>query len=55
MASFDVSLVLSLLTPDNIHHINPFQVTGLFLHFMEISENLWFSDVFTGYRKRPVV
>ena len=34
--------------------LNPFHVTGLFLYFLKTSENLWFSDVFRGYRKRPV-
>ena len=33
---------------------NPFHVTGLFLYPRKISENLWFPDVFRGYRKRPV-
>ena len=35
-------------------NINPFHATGLFLYFSKISENLWFSDVCRGYRKRPV-
>ena len=34
---------------------NPFHVTGLFRYPLKISGNLWFSDVFRGYRKRPVV
>ena len=29
-------------------------VTGLLLHPLKISENLWFSDVFRRYRKRSV-
>ena len=29
-------------------------VTGLFLYSLKTSKNLWFSDVFWGYRKRPV-
>ena len=33
---------------------NPFHATGLFLYLLKTSENLWFSDVFRGYRKRPV-
>ena len=30
------------------------QATNLLLHPLNKSENLWFSDVFRGYRKRPV-
>ena len=37
---------------NNIHHINPFHATGLFLHPLKISENQSFSDVFRGYRNR---
>ena len=33
---------------------NPFHATGLILHTLKTSENLWFSDVFRGSRKRPV-
>ena len=33
---------------------NRYHATGLFLCPLKISENLWFSDVFGGYRKRPV-
>ena len=32
---------------------NPFDATGLFLYPLKISKNIWFSDVFRGYRKRP--
>ena len=35
--------------------INPFDVIGLFLCTLETWENLSFSDVFRGYRKRLVV
>ena len=31
-----------------------FHATGLFLYPLKTSEILWFSDVFRGYRKRPV-
>ena len=31
--------------------INPIYATGLFRYPLKTSENLWFSDVFTGYRK----
>ena len=34
--------------------INPFHAAGLFLYLLKTSENIWFSDVFRGYRKRPV-
>ena len=33
---------------------NPFHATGLFLYPLKIWENLWFSDIFRGYRKRTV-
>ena len=31
--------------------INSFHATCLFLYPLKTSENLWFSDVFRGYRK----
>ena len=31
--------------------IYPFHSTGLFRHSLKTLENLWFSDVFRGYRK----
>ena len=34
--------------------LNQFHATDLFLYLLKILENLWFSDVFRGYRKRPV-
>ena len=34
--------------------INPFHATDLFRYPLKTSENLWFSDVFGGYQKRPV-
>ena len=34
--------------------LNPFHATGLFLYLLKTSENLWFSDTFREYRKRPV-
>ena len=33
---------------------NSFHATGLFLYLLKTSENLWFSDVFRRYRKRPM-
>ena len=35
-------------------YVNPFHATVLFRYPLKASENLWFSDVFKGYRKRPV-
>ena len=39
-----------------LHYISliPFYTTSLFLNFLKISENQRFSDVFRGFRKRPV-
>ena len=34
--------------------IDPFHATGLFLYPLKILENVWFSNVFSGYRKKPV-
>ena len=36
------------------YFINLFHATGLFLYLLKTSGNLWFSDVFRGYRKRPM-
>ena len=33
---------------------NPFHATDFFLYPLKTSENLWFSNVFRGYRERPV-
>ena len=35
-------------------YINPFHATGIFLNPLKTSENQRFSDVLSGYRKRPV-
>ena len=35
--------------------INPFHAIGLFLYPLETLKNLWFPDVFRGYKKRPMV
>ena len=32
----------------------PFHPTGLYLYLLKKSENLWFSNFFRGYRKRPM-
>ena len=37
-----------------IAFFDPFYANGLFLYSREISENLWFSHEFRGYRKRPM-
>ena len=34
--------------------VNLFYITGLFIHLLKTSENLWLFDVFRWYRKRPV-
>ena len=34
--------------------INSLRTTGLFLYPLKTSKNLWFSDIFLGYRKRPL-
>ena len=36
------------------NYFNLFHVTVLFRYPLKTSKNLWFSDVFSGYRKRPV-
>ena len=44
------------LLPTNYASVlfNPCLAIGLFLYPQKTSKNLWFSDVFRGYRKRPV-
>ena len=37
-----------------IKRLNPFHTTDLFWYPQKTSENLWFSNVFKGYQKRPV-
>ena len=37
-----------------IAKLNLFHATVIFLYSLKTSENLWFSDVFSWYRKRPV-
>ena len=39
---------------DFLTHINPFHATDLFLYPQKTLETYRFSDVFRGYRKRPV-
>ena len=35
-------------------YLIPFHVNSLLLYPLERSQNLWFSNIFRGYRKRPV-
>ena len=37
-----------------VQHSNPFHAIDLFIYPLKISENLWYSDVFRDYKKRPV-
>ena len=46
--------VFYMMTALFINSFNPFHATNLFLYPLKTSENLRFSDVFRGYRKRPV-
>ena len=38
----------------NVKDINPFHASDLFFYCLKTLEDLWFSDVYRGYRKRPV-
>ena len=40
-------------TGSNHKEFKPFHATDLFWYPLKTSENLWFSDVFRGYQKRP--
>ena len=42
------------LTRKYMSQIEPFHPTDLFLYPLKISENIWFSDVSRGHRKRSV-
>ena len=46
---------ISFTDTKTIERVNPFHATGLFLYPLKTSENQRFSDVFRGYRTRPVV
>ena len=46
--------ILLLLHVSRLYQANPFHTTSLFLYPLKTSKNLCFSDVFRGYRKRPV-
>ena len=39
----------------NLKLINQYHATSLFLYPLKISENLWFSEVLRGYRKRVTI
>ena len=41
-----------MLIISNVRFGNPFHATGIFLYPLKTSENLWFSDIFKGYRKK---
>ena len=41
--------------PNCVLSINSIYATGLILYSLKSSRNIWFSDVFKGHRKRPVV
>ena len=45
-----------LLNCENNFEINimPFHAIGFFLYPLKTSENLWFSNVFKGYRNKPI-
>ena len=46
---------ITVLTDISIYcSFNPFQINSLFLHPLKTTENQRFSDVFRGYRKRPM-
>ena len=38
-----------------LEFVDPYHATGLFLYSLKASENFWLSNVFRGYRRRPVV
>ena len=46
---FTIDMNLRIIIPST-HFINPFKSNVTFLYPLETSENLWFSDVFRGYR-----
>ena len=51
---FDISILLCPWNNELGWTINPYNVTCLILYLLKVSENLRFSDVFRGYKKRPV-
>ena len=40
--------------PYVINYVDKFHATGFFLYPLKTSENVWYSDIFWGYGKRPV-
>ena len=46
--------VIQLIRLLSISGVDPFNATGFFLYPLKTSENLWYSNVYRGYRKRPV-
>ena len=51
---FQVLVFSELLSREFKQLLNPFNATGLLLYPLKTSENLYLSDVFRGYRRRPV-
>ena len=45
--------IFPFISIDSIR-FNPLHATCLFQYCLKTSKNFWFSDVFRGYRKRPV-
>ena len=50
---FKFYFIYTLEVRNDAAGINPFLATGFFLYPLKTSENLWFSNFFRGYRKRP--
>ena len=50
-----VNLRKKVLSQSSFHLINPFYANVPFLYPLKTSENLWFSDVFRGYRNGTLV
>ena len=48
-----ISLTQNSLTRE-FQKIKPFNTIDFLRYTLQTSENFWFSDVFRGYRKRPV-
>ena len=54
MLRFLYQLILTNKPMQKFHQNNPFHKTAPYLYSLKTSENLWFFDVFRGYRKRIV-
>ena len=53
LSGSEVVFVKDILEPFKVT-FNPFCTTGIFLYLLKTLENCRFSDIFRGYRKRPV-